>query len=113
MSHHRIESIIRITADHFGLGTEEILGRSRQAGPSAARQSAMRLARDEGFTLSQLATAFGRDQSTVSHACQRVAREVVMTVGDWQGFCDLAVRWWRQKQDARYRVETARVEEES
>lgn len=50
---------------------KEVRGRTRGSAPAAfARQAAMYLCHVAfGMSLSQIARAFGRDRSTVSHAC--------------------------------------------
>ena len=60
-----------LTAYALGLKAEEVLGGGRgSAAESRARQVAMYLLRASlGMSLSRVARAFGRDRSTVAHAC--------------------------------------------
>lgn len=60
-------------ADHFDLTIEELLGKDRSRRVSGPRQIAMFLACEySGQTLPMIASAFGRDHSTVVHARDRV-----------------------------------------
>jgi len=63
-----------IAAAGAGLGVERIVGRQRSTARVAlARQLAMYLAHvGLGLPQSGVAEAFGRDRSTVAHACRRI-----------------------------------------
>ena len=63
-----------IVAAGAGLGVERIVGRQRSTARVAlARQLAMYLAHvGLGLPQSGVAEAFGRDRSTVAHACRRI-----------------------------------------
>ena len=63
-----------IVCESFGLPHADLLGRDRGGMPQAiARQTAMYLAHVVGqLTLNEVAEQFGRDRSTVSHACINV-----------------------------------------
>ena len=62
-----------IASEAFGVAQADINGRSRTAEVSFARQVAMYLAHIVGqLTLMQVAYAFDRDRTTVSHACNNV-----------------------------------------
>ena len=63
-----------IAAAGAGLGVERIVGRQRSTARVAlARQLAMYLAHvGLGLPQSGVAGAFGRDRSTVAHACRRI-----------------------------------------
>ena len=63
-----------LTAFALGLKAEDVLSGGRgSCAESRARQIAMYLLRAGlGMSLSRVARAFGRDRSTVSHACQVV-----------------------------------------
>lgn len=67
----------------FGITTSDLLGRSRgQAQIALARQVAMYLARVVGgMALSDIGREFGRDRTTVAHACM-----VIETRRDDPGF---------------------------
>jgi chromosomal replication initiation ATPase DnaA len=66
-----IESLV---AAALGIGVSELRGRSRgRAAVAFARQTAMYLAHVHfGISLSQVGRTFGRDRTTVAHACARV-----------------------------------------
>ena len=72
----RIAGIIAQVAVEHGVSVKDILGPSRVRKITRARQEAMRtvrsLERDDGTvpSLPQIGRWFGRDHSTVSHACQ-------------------------------------------
>lgn len=68
-----IERIQNVVADHFQLSVEELLGKSRARRVSGPRQIAMFLACEySGQSLPVIASAFGRDHSTVVHARDKV-----------------------------------------
>lgn len=62
---------IALTASAFGVSVEELRARTRRQAPIAfARQVAVYLTHTiAGFTLTDVARAFGRDRTTVAHAC--------------------------------------------
>jgi len=66
-----IESLV---ATVFGVSATELLARSRGPAPVAlARQTAMYLAHvDLGLSLRDIGAYFGRDRTTVAHACARI-----------------------------------------
>ena len=66
-----IEEVIESTAKRFGYQAADILGRSRTRHLAEARAEAMSAARDLGFSFPELARNFGRDHSTIMHACRR------------------------------------------
>lgn len=63
-----------VVAFAFGEPVEEIAAATRRAkGPALARQAAMYLTHVAcGMSLGRVAVAFGRDRSTVSHACSLI-----------------------------------------
>ena len=63
-----------MVAHLYGVSTDDLHGTTRGGARTAfARQLAMYLTHVVyGLTLSQVATQFGRDRTTVSHACHRV-----------------------------------------
>lgn len=68
-----IETITGAVAEHFELTVEELLGPARTRRITGPRQIAMFLACEySGQSLPMIATAFGRDHSTISHARDRV-----------------------------------------
>ncbi len=69
-----IPDIQRAVADHFGLTVDELLSANRAKRYAGPRQIAMYLSCElSGQTLPMIASAFGRDHSTVVHARDRVA----------------------------------------
>jgi chromosomal replication initiator protein len=53
-------------------------GRQRQPGLVWPRQVSMYLAREvAGISLARIGAFFGRDHSTVRHACERVSEEII------------------------------------
>ncbi|MDY3555783.1 helix-turn-helix domain-containing protein [Gemmata sp. JC717] len=72
-----ISGIVERTAAAFGVTVKELLGASRLRGVMRPRQIAMYLARElTGLSLPRLGAAFGRDHTTVLHACRKVEAEV-------------------------------------
>lgn len=68
-----IDQIQRAVAAHFDLTVDDLLGASRTRRVAGPRQIAMFLACEcSGQTLPMIATAFGRDHSTVVHARDKV-----------------------------------------
>jgi chromosomal replication initiator protein len=77
-----VSVIIEKTAVAFAIGTKELLGPSRLRGVLRARQVAMFLARERtGLSLPRLGAAFGRDHTTVLHACRKIEAEMTEDVG--------------------------------
>lgn len=75
--HHKptveIDAINSAVAEHFELTIDELLGSSRTKRIAGPRQIAMFLACEySGQSLAMIATAFGRDHSTVVHARDKV-----------------------------------------
>lgn len=72
------ESVCRVieasVASTLGIGLAELRAQSRgRAAAAFARQTAMYLAHVHfGLSLSQVGRTFGRDRTTVAHACARV-----------------------------------------
>ncbi|MBA4064731.1 MAG: hypothetical protein C0501_13655 [Isosphaera sp.] len=61
----------------FGVGERELLGPSRLRTVLVPRQVAMYLAREVGrLSLPRIGAAFGRDHTTVLHACRKVEADV-------------------------------------
>lgn len=70
------DAIIRRVAAAFGVSEKELLGPSRLRNVLRARQVAMYLTRElAGLSLPRIGAAFGRDHTTVLHACRKVAEE--------------------------------------
>ncbi len=68
-----IDSIIQTVATHFSLSEEAIKGRRRMASVVFPRQIAMYLARKlTNCSLKQIGSEFGKDHSTVIHACDKI-----------------------------------------
>lgn len=71
-----IGAIIRRVAAAFGISEQELLGTSRLRTFLRPRQAAMYLARElTGWSLPRIAAAFGRDHTTVLHACRKITAE--------------------------------------
>jgi chromosomal replication initiator protein len=61
----------------FGVRPRDVLGSCRQRAVLVPRQVAMYLAREVGrLSLPAIGAAFGRDHTTVLHACRKVAEAV-------------------------------------
>lgn len=72
-----VSGIVERTAIAFGVTVKEVLGPSRLRGVMRPRQVAMFLAREiTGLSLPRLGAAFGRDHTTVLHACRKVETEL-------------------------------------
>lgn len=71
-----VDAIIRRVAAAFGVSEKELLGPSRLRGVLVARQVAMYLVRElAGLSLPRIGAAFGRDHTTVLHACRKIEAE--------------------------------------
>jgi len=70
-----IELILDLVSDHFGVPTEELLGKRRTRDVAMARQVVMYLARDlTEMSLPQIGEALGgRDHTTIMHGCNKIA----------------------------------------
>jgi chromosomal replication initiator protein len=72
-----IRVIVKMVAESFGLSPQHLLGTSRLPAVARSRQVAMYLARElTTLSLPRLGVAFGRDHSTVLHACRKVEQEI-------------------------------------
>ena len=72
-----VSAIVKRVSAAFGVTEKEMLGASRLRGVLKARQVAMYLARElTGLSLPRLGAAFGRDHTTVLHACRKVEEEL-------------------------------------
>ena len=71
-------SVVRIVARHFGLGENDLLGRSRTKEIANARQLAMYLLREENdLSLIHIGEILGgRDHSTVRHGVEKVTQDI-------------------------------------
>ena len=72
------DGIIGMVARTFALTVDDILGRGRAKEVAQARQVAMYVMRQQGgCSLSDIGTALGgRNASTVSHACEKIAQDI-------------------------------------
>ncbi len=85
--------IVKMVAESFGLSPEHLLGTSRLPGVVRSRQVAMYLARElTTLSLPRLGLAFGRDHSTVLHACRKVEQEIGRDVAFAQRIRELRSR---------------------
>lgn len=72
-----VSRIVGRVAAAFGVSEKELLGASRLRSVMRPRQVAMYLARElTGLSLPRLGAAFGRDHTTVLHACRKVADDI-------------------------------------
>jgi chromosomal replication initiator protein len=72
-----IADVQAAVAAHFGLTTQELTSASRVTRVAWPRQVAIHLARDlTGASLPTIGKAFGRNHSTVLHACKRVSERL-------------------------------------
>lgn len=77
-----VSRIVERVAAAFGVSEKELLGASRLRGVLKPRQVAMYLARElTGLSLPRLGAAFGRDHTTVLHACRKVESEIADDAG--------------------------------
>jgi chromosomal replication initiator protein len=71
-----VDRIVARVAAAFAVTGKELLGPSRQRRALVPRQVAMLLAREAGLSLPRIGAAFGRDHTTVLHACTKVMTDV-------------------------------------
>jgi chromosomal replication initiator protein len=68
-----IDIIQRVVADYFSLLSSDIKGKKRSQNIVFPRQIAMYIAREiTGFSTTEVGQSFGRDHTTVMHACQKI-----------------------------------------
>ena len=68
-----VDRVVRRVAEHFGTTVRKLLGKARRRDVLWPRQVAMGVARRvTGLSLPELGRAFGRDATTVWHACRKV-----------------------------------------
>ncbi|HEX3147003.1 MAG TPA: helix-turn-helix domain-containing protein [Gemmataceae bacterium] len=68
-----LERIAKCVAERYRVPIKALRGPSRIKNVAWARQVAMRVAREAGFSFPQIGTYFNRDHSTVMHSCSKVA----------------------------------------
>lgn len=74
ISIHTPAELIELVSKYFNLPTEEICGISRKKEFRVARQIIMYLSREIlGCGLAEIAKSFGKDHSTVLHACKKIS----------------------------------------
>ena len=73
-----LETVIGLVATKFALSVDDLIGRKRDKETAQARQVAMYVIRQRGgCSLSDIGSALGgRNPSTVSHACEKVAEDI-------------------------------------
>ena len=77
-----VSVIVKRVAAAFGVKEAELLGPSRFRAVLRARQVAMYLVRElAGLSLPRIGAAFGRDHTTVLHACRKVEDETAVDLG--------------------------------
>jgi len=70
-------AVIAATASAAGIEPRDLLGRSQRRRVAHPRQVAMALCRElPGASLEAVGAAFGRDHTTVHHACRAVERRM-------------------------------------
>jgi chromosomal replication initiation ATPase DnaA len=72
MSAASISTIQASVAERFGVTLQDLLSPSQRRGISRARHVAMRLARQEGYSLRMIGYWFRRDHTTVRQALERM-----------------------------------------
>lgn len=73
-----VNRVVKHVAAAFGITQKELLGASRLRRVLTPRQVAMFLARELcGLSLPRLGAAFGRDHTTILHACRKVEAEAI------------------------------------
>jgi chromosomal replication initiator protein len=76
-SGHDVAQVVKRVAAVFAVPEKELMRASRLRRYMVPRQVAMYLARETcGLSLPRLGTAFGRDHTTVLHACRRIESEI-------------------------------------
>lgn len=71
----RIENILKFICNHYGIEQEELLGKKRNKTIATIRQIAMYLCRKmTDASLPKIGFAFGRDHTTVIHACEKIEK---------------------------------------
>ena len=72
-----VHAIMKRVAVAFSVTEKALLGQSRLRNVLLSRQVAMFLARElTGLSLPRIGAAFGRDHTTVLHACRKVEAEI-------------------------------------
>ncbi len=71
------DAVLSVVADFYGVNVEDLVGKSRRASVSRARQVAMYILREDfGLRLTRIGELLGgRTHATVKYACQKVTRE--------------------------------------
>jgi len=73
-----VNRVVKHVAAAYGISQKELLGASRLRRILLPRQVAMLLAREVcGLSLPRLGAAFGRDHTTILHACRKVEAEAI------------------------------------
>ncbi len=73
----RVRRIVERVSAAFGVKSKDVLGPCRQRSVLVPRQVAMYLAREAAkLSLPAVGAAFGRDHTTVMHACRKVAEAI-------------------------------------
>jgi chromosomal replication initiator protein len=71
------DRVIALVAENFQVTPEDVKSRRRDKKTVLARQVAMYLIKQQnGCSLAQIGLEFGRDHSTVIHACEKIATEL-------------------------------------
>lgn len=85
-----VVALVEIVAGYYGVTSGEVLGRGRSQSVADARSVAMWLTR-ETYKMSypEIGRAFGRDHTTVMHACRKV--KDALTCGHSDRTADVAL----------------------
>jgi chromosomal replication initiation ATPase DnaA len=73
-----VDRIIAATAAEIGVPVPTLMSGTRNWRVSRPRQLAMYLARETGVSFPKLGDRFGRDHTTILHACREVRRRVLL-----------------------------------
>lgn len=72
-----VDRIARRVSERWRVSLTALKGKSRLANVVRARQVAMHVARRTGRSLTEIGRYFGRDHSTVSHGCDKIAEAIL------------------------------------
>jgi chromosomal replication initiator protein len=86
-------TIMAQTATFFGLTLEELTGSNRSSSFALARQIAMYLCRDHTeLSLPKIGALFGRDHTTVLHACNKIRTLIASDAGLYSTLVEITTR---------------------
>ena len=76
LKRHRMAEIINSVCDATGVTRAEVFSDTRKQPIAKIRQYAMWKCREQGYSLPQIGVVFGRDHSTVFHACKAIQQDM-------------------------------------